>query len=360
MKYQMKMPDLATTGSAIRVVRWLKQPGQSVKRGDLLLDVETDKSTMEVESTVTGTLQEIVAAPETEVASGEILAVFEVEGDSSMTPQSPTAGVQPAEGTEVQVLSAETPLAEPASSTPAKTGMFARNRASGVQNAAPSPSAERVPIALSPAQRTAARRLQESKHTIPHFYLQHSANASGLIDRRKMAGDPKPYWDAFFVKAVAALLPRFDRFMYRYEDGRLVPQPKTNIGVATDIDGELYVISIDSASTKGVAEISDDLRRSVGELRAGNPSLMRVIPGAFTISNLGSTGVRSFTAIINPPEAAILAIGAIEPTVVTAGTGFAIQPRVVLTLSVDHRVMNGKYAAQFLAALVSELETLPT
>lgn len=346
MKHEMKMPDLATTGSVIRITRWLKQSGQAVKRGDILLDVETDKSAMEVESTVTGTLLEIRMPEDTEVTGGDVIAVFEVEG-ASPAPAQPSAAPVPEPKTE--------PVPpRPAAAAPptATSGMFARNRAA----AQPAASAARE-IVLSPAHRTAARRLQESKQTVPHFYLQLSVNATSLVARRETAAEPKPVWDAFFVQAVARVLPRFDRLACRFEEGRLVPQPSANIGVAADIDGDLFIASVNSPSTQSLTQISQQIRLAVDGLRAGNPGLMRITSGAFTISNLGSTGVDSFTAIINPPEAAILAIGAIKPVATCVEGKFVAQPRVILTLSVDHRVVNGKYAANFLAALAKEIES---
>lgn len=108
--------------------------------------------------------------------------------------------------------------------------------------------------------------------------------------------------------------------------------------------------------TKSVEALSQDLRAAVEALRAGNPEARRLRPGRITLSNLSSTGVERFTAIVNPPEAAILAIGAIRPVVVPRGDGVAVEQRVALTLSVDHRVVSGRYAAEFLAAIVEALE----
>jgi len=351
MNHEMKMPDLATTGSAVRILHWLKQPGQSVKRGELLLEVETDKAAMEVESTVSGILQEIRMSDDAEVTAGDVIAVFEVE-----------------ESPEAATLSPSPSLSTPASAAPRANagethapalpgGMFARNRAAAAQASAPlaAPDAE---IVLTPARRTAARRLQESKQTVPHFYLQTSANATALVALRDASSEPKPAWDAFFVRAVARVLPQFDRFTYRFDEGRLVRQSSTAIGVAVDIEGELFVASVEAPASKSVGQISERIRQTVAGLRDGNVDLMRITPGVFTISNLGATGIDSFAAIINPPEAAILAIGAIKKVAACTDDGVVAQHRVSLTLSVDHRVVNGKYAAGFLAALTQELESL--
>lgn len=336
----------------MRLVRWLKQSGQPVKRGEILLEVETDKSAMEVESPVDGVLRETRLAPETEVAGGDVIAVFELEDSSAPDTSTPPPGT-PAPAPET-ATSAATDRATPAVTS---GGLFARNRAAAANLSVTTAGPPRAEIVLTPARRTAARRLHESKQTVPHFYLQASAGAATLVARRDAAGEPKPVWDAFFVQAAARVLPRFDWLTYRFEGNRLVAQPSANIGVAADIDGELFVVSIDSAASKSIAQISEQIRRSVSGLRAGDADLARITPGVFTISNLGSTGVESFAAIINPPEAAILAIGAIRQVVVPEGSGFAIQPRVNLTLSVDHRVANGRYAATFLAALIEEIES---
>lgn len=353
MKYEMKMPDLATTGLVIRITRWVKQPGEAVKRGEFLLEVETDKSAMEVESTVTGKLLEVRMAADAEVAGGDVIGVFEVEDAA------PVAAAQPAAAPAPKAEPVPPPPAAPAAprAPAAASGMFARNRAAVAAPAAPVAPAAAGETILSPAQRTAARRLQESKQTVPHFYLQASVDATSLVARRAAAGDPKPVWDAFFVQAAARVLPQFERLMRRFEEGRLVPQPSANIGVAVDVGGDLFIASVDSPATQSLAGISQQIRQTVDGLRAGKPEFMRLTPGVFTISNLGSTGIDSFTAIINPPEAAILAIGAIKPVAICVDGHLAVQSRVILTLSVDHRVVNGKYAADFLAALVREIES---
>lgn len=342
MKYEMKMPDLATTGSAIKIVRWLKQPGQPVRRGEFLLEIETDKAAMEVESSAEGLLLETRAEAGSEAAAGELIAIFEVEGAAPATPEATAIPVAPS------------PAPTPASATGVVGkvgGMFARNRAGA------KPAASQAELALSPARRTAARRLHESKQSIPHFYLETSVNAGALVARREAAAPAKPVWDAFFVQAVSRALQRFGRMAYRYEGERLVPQGTSAIGVAVDIEGELFVVPVDSPATKDVAIISREIREAVEGLRAGDPVRQRVQPGVMTISNLGSTGVERFTAIINPPESAILAIGRLRPVAVPCGESFTTEQRVSLTLSVDHRVVNGKYAAEFLAAIVQELES---
>ena len=341
----IKMPDLATTGSAVRILRWLVKPSEAVTRGQPLLEVETDKAAMEVESIVTGTLVSTHFAEGDEVSAGAVMAVV-----NAASPAAPSPGRVPAPAQAAAPVSASP---KPAN---APTGMFARNRAKAAAQTPPAAAGTPRPT-LSPAQQVAARRLQQSKQTIPHFYLQLGANAGSMLAQRQAALPEKPVWDAFFVRAVAVALQQYDRFCYRFEDGALVPQNSDSIGVAVDIADDLRVIYIAGAATRTVAQISAEIRAAAEKLRRGEPLPQAAQSGgAVTITNLGGTGVETFSAIINPPEAAILAIGAIAPQLVPVDGQAVVQHRVQLTLSADHRVVNGKYAAGFLAAIVREIE----
>lgn len=234
--------------------------------------------------------------------------------------------------------------------------MFARNRQAAAQPATRKPGAGGSDLTLSATQRVAAQRLQTSKQTVPHFYVERSACAEALVARRNASPDQPLLWDAFFVHAVSRALAAFPRMACRFADDRLEAIKTDAIGVAVDLQGDLYVVALDAPPDRSVESLSRDLRAAVEALRSGSPEARRLRPGRMTISNLGSTGVERFTAIVNPPEAAILAIGAIRPVVVPRGATVAVEPRVTLTLSVDHRVVSGRYAAEFLAAIVDALE----
>jgi pyruvate dehydrogenase E2 component (dihydrolipoamide acetyltransferase) len=342
----IKMPDLATTGSAVRILRWLVKPGEAVTRGQPLLEVETDKAAMEVESIVTGTLVSTHFAEGDEVSAGAVMAVV-----NAAAAPAPAPVRVPAPAQAVATASA------PPKTAAGPTGMFARNRAKAAAPTPPTPAAGAPRPTLRPAQLVAARRLQQSKQTIPHFYLQLSANAGSMLAQRQAALPEKPAWDAFFVRAVAVALKQYDRFGYRLENDSLVPQNSDAIGVAVDVADDLRVIYIAQAATKTVAQISAEIRSAADRLHRGEPLPQSAQSGgAVTVTNLGGTGVEIFSAIINPPEAAILAIGAIAPQLVPVDGQAVVQHRVQLTLSADHRVVNGKYAAGFLAAIVREIE----
>jgi pyruvate dehydrogenase E2 component (dihydrolipoamide acetyltransferase) len=323
MELLMKMPDLSTTDSAIKLIRWLVLPGQSVKRGQALCEIETDKAASEVESIVTGVLKEVRARPGDMVVVGQELALFETEAPLTSTP--------------------------PAASTPVKaSGLFARNRA-----AAPATS-QSPAITLSQSQQTLGRRLQSSKQTIPHFYLQASANAEPMI-RRRNATSPKPVWEAFFVSAINKVLKDFERIRWRLNAEGVSVSPNSDIGVAVDVKGDLFVAAVSTNPASTVEQISDEIRARVREIQEGAGEARGIRPAAITVTNLGATQVESFAAIINPPEAAILAIGKIGPVPVVHEGRVAVQHRVALTLSADHRVINGKYAADFMGAIIREI-----
>ena len=246
MRFEMKMPDLSTTESDVRIVRWLIEPGQMVKRGQPLLEVETDKATMEVESVASGVLQEVRSQANDAVAVGQVIAVLEVEDAATAAPSAGLAAVSQA------AQSAAVPVAAKVSVPPAggAGGMFARNRAA----AAAQPAAPLASIPLSLAERVAAERMQESKQSIPHYYLQTGVNASAMIARRKEAEPVKLVWDAFIVLAVAKAIAKFDRFRCRFDGNRLTPIASDAIGVAVEQNNELYVVPIASPATKTVAQ----------------------------------------------------------------------------------------------------------
>jgi pyruvate dehydrogenase E2 component (dihydrolipoamide acetyltransferase) len=249
--------------------------------------------------------------------------------------------------------------ASPAAAPPARPaggsgGMFARNRAAAGPPAAPSAG-----IPLSLAERTAAKRLQESKQTVPHFYLQTSVNASAIVARRRAAEPAKLAWDAFFVVAVARAIARFDRFRCRLDGEHLAPAGTDAIGVAVDQEGDLYVVPIASPAAKTVEQVSDEIRQIVERLRSGDCDARRIRPALMTVTNLGVCNVECFVPIINPPEAAILGVGRVMPTPVAQDDGrIGIEHRCTVTLSVDHRVASGRYAGEFLGAIVREMEAM--
>jgi pyruvate dehydrogenase E2 component (dihydrolipoamide acetyltransferase) len=366
MRFEMKMPDLATTESEIRIARWLVETGQKVDRGQPVVEVETDKATMEVESVASGVLAEMRAAANDSVSVGQVIAIMEVEG------RSPVADVPAGGSFRAHEVAEAAPLLRKSDAGPESIaaqadvkpsrpagGMFARNRAAPqAARAGETPAPQVAGIALSVAERTAGKRLQESKQTIPHFYLQTSVNAAAMIARREAAKPAKLAWDAFFVLAVAKSITRFDRFRCRLDGERLMPIDSDAIGVAVDVEGELYVVPIAAPTSKSVERISAEIREGVERLRS-DPEMRRVRPALLTVTNLGGCNVESFIPIISPPEPAILGVGRVAPTPVVQADGrIGVEQRCTVTLCVDHRISSGKYAGEFLGAIVGELESM--
>jgi len=336
MRYEMRMPDLTTTGSDMRVIRWHVKPEESVRRGMPLVEVETDKAVMDVECVVDGVMSEAMAQVNGAVQAGQVIAVFEVVDVTSVRPVAP-AGQAPDAG----------------------KGMFARNRAA--RNAPVAGNAGKPDSSVRPMtipHRIAVRRLVQSKQQVPHFYLQSSVNAAAMIKRRKAAEPDKAAWDAFFAWALHRAISKFDLMAYRAEGETLVRQQSDSIGVAVDHEGDLFVVPVTPAD-KSPEEVSAELRGLIDRLRNNDSEAKRIRPSVMTVTNLGALGVESFVPIINPPESAILGVGRVMPIPVGRSEGrIAIEQRASLTLSVDHRVVSGKYAAEFLSAVIHELECL--
>lgn len=351
MRFEMKMPDLSATESEVRILRWLASPGQAIQRGQPLLEVETDKATTEVESAVSGVLQEVRLGENEVVSAGQVIAVLEVEGTVPVA-----FSANPAPHSLRNPFQASPPATATTSVSVAAggVGMFARNRAAATAVG----NARGGVTELTAAQRFTAKRLQESKRTIPHFYLQASANASAMIARRKAAEPAMLAWDALVVLAVAKAMVTFDRFGYRLDGERLLPIESDAIGVAMDNGNELYVIPVASPGTKTAEQISEEIRHRVQRIRNGESEARRMERTLMTVSNLGICKIESVVPIINPPEAAVLGLGRVAPVPVAKEDGsIGVEPRCTLTLSVDHRIASGRYAGDFLAAIVRELET---
>ena len=290
MQFQMKMPDLATTESEIRIVRWIVQPGQNVARGEPLLEVETDKATMEVESVASGVLGEVRSQVGESVSVGDVIAVLEVEGEAR---PSVSAGV-PRQRRRRRPAAAASPVTARARCRKrplARSACLPAIRAA----AAAAEGRQRPGIPLSVAQRTAAQRLQESKQTIPHFYLQTSVNACGdhgpPRGRRTASSWPGMRSSSWPRPRRSA---RFERFRCRLDGERLVPVETDAIGVAVDEDNELFVIPVAVAGRQDGASRSPTRsarRRAAPQRRPGVPAHP---PGPVTVTNLGVCNVERF------------------------------------------------------------------
>ncbi|MEZ4734228.1 MAG: dihydrolipoamide acetyltransferase family protein [Caldilineaceae bacterium] len=219
------------------------------------------------------------------------------------------------------------------------------------------PSSEALP--MSRPWRIMAQRLQQSWTTVPHFYLERDVNASALAQWRKALqarSSAKITYTDLMVKAVAAALRKHSRLNASWQNEQIIANHAINVGLAVAVEDGLLVPVVHGADRLGLSEIATRRIDLVDKAQSGKLAPADLADGTFTISNLGMFGVERFNAIVNPPQAAILAVGAIVDRVVPVNGQPAVQPMMTLTLSCDHRIVDGARAAQFLQTLVGYLE----
>jgi len=208
-------------------------------------------------------------------------------------------------------------------------------------------------VPLSPMRRAIAARLQQSVREAPHFYVAIDADMTHAFAAREAAASKVTIND-LLVKAVADTLARFPQLNCRLEGDTLRHLPEVNVGIAVGLDDGLVVPVLAQADRLTLEETAERTRTLIANARAGR--LPVGAPSSFTVSNLGMHGVRWFSAIVNPPEVAILAVGAVREELALTSGGVVAVPTVTLTLSADHRVIDGQLAARFLQALKGRLE----
>jgi pyruvate dehydrogenase E2 component (dihydrolipoamide acetyltransferase) len=213
---------------------------------------------------------------------------------------------------------------------------------------------------LSRIQRTVARRMAESRATMPDFELRCEVEMSEVVELReglRELTDPLPSYNDFIVKAAALALRQFPRVNGAYRDGTVETYSRINVGVAVAADEALVVPTIFDADRLSLGEISRKSRELAGRVRDGSIAPADLGGGTFTVSNLGMYGVDSFSAVINPPQAAILAVGSLKRRAIVDEDGNVVaRPTILLTLACDHRVLYGADGAQFLARVRELLE----
>jgi pyruvate dehydrogenase E2 component (dihydrolipoamide acetyltransferase) len=356
MATELTMPKLSDSMADAVIVRWLKSPGEAFQRGEGLIEVETDKATVVYEAEDAGTLGSILVPEGGTAAVGETIATL-TNGD-----RAPAAAPAPVseDGSD-----ASRPNATPVARRTAVelgvslyglsgTGPGGRITREDVQRAAESGDAKPQvaaggkgdvrTIGLTATQQTIARRMVESASTIPVFTVSADVDMT-LIKALRKGGDDVPSLNDFVVEAAAQTLRDFPRFNASYVNGEVEQYSRINIGVAVATDDALLVPVVLDADKKSLAEIAADTRRlaDAARRRTLRPDDLR--DGTFTVSNLGMFGIRSFTAIIDPPQVAILAVG-----------GVRADGAMTVTLSCDHRVVYGADGARFLSRLRELLE----
>ncbi len=230
----------------------------------------------------------------------------------------------------------------------------------GLGRAASVPAAEPAGerLALSAMRRTIAQRMTAAKQTVPHFYLVGDVMMRAAMEFLREVSTPqqKVTVTGLLVKAVATALKEHPRVNARFDGDAVVLNDRCNVGVAVAVEDGLFVPVVRDADARGLAEISAELGSLAETARDGKLIPEQYEGGSITISNLGMYGVASFLPIINPPESCIIGVGAISDQVVAQGDGMRIEPMVAISISADHRVIDGAEAAQFFQTLKGLLE----
>jgi pyruvate dehydrogenase E2 component (dihydrolipoamide acetyltransferase) len=377
------------------IVKWLKSEGEHVEKGEPLYELDTDKVTQEVEAEASGVLLKI-AIPEGEVPVGRTIAVIGEEGEQVELSENGASEHPPPAAVESEVQTVEAPAQAPAreAETPHRDGgrvkasplarRIARERGielaslrgtgpegrivaedverAGVSAPAAAPAPALVPgevgrIELTSIRKTIARRLTEAWQ-IPVFQLQTSADmtrANALVARLREDGTKATVTDVL-TKVCAAALMRHREVNAQYSEDAILRYPTANVGIAVAAPQGLVVPVIRSAERLRLAEIATARAEVVGRARENKLQRSDLEDGTFTISNLGMYRVERFTAVLNPPQAAIVAVGATEERAVPVDGEIVVRPMLTLTATFDHRAVDGAPAADFLQTVKELLE----
>ena len=390
----IKMPRLSDTMTDGVVVKWHKKIGDKIEEGDLLADIETDKATMEFESFQEGFLLHI-GVKENETAEVDaILAILGEKGedvqslldsdvvevkndDHSIEPAVKVEEKSP-DNTPIVKTSSDRIKISPLAKRIAKEkkiditningsgdgGRIIKRDVEDVNNQTASIASDFIledeEIQISQMRKTIANRLSESKFTSPHFYLNMEVEMDNLIASRKLLNeknDVKISFNDILVKAVSMAIKKHPFINSSWLDTHIKINKNINIGIAVSVENGLVVPVIKNADLKSFSEISMETSDFVKKAQENKLQPSDWDSNTFTISNLGMFGIDDFTAIINPPDACILAVGAIKERAIVKNGNIVAGNIMRLTLSSDHRLVDGVVGAKFLNTLKDMLES---
>jgi pyruvate dehydrogenase E2 component (dihydrolipoamide acetyltransferase) len=412
----IRMPEVMANAAEASIQTWLVKPGEQVVAGAPLAEVETEKAVVEYAAEASGTLLKVIVAEGVPVNVGDPIAVIGEPGESvdenepvdagaPADPEAPSAAPEPETAPESEpspVASAPTELAgsvgpasesrEPSSTTGRQfvsplvrrlakergidvatlngTGPGGRvvradlDRAPAASIAAPTePTAEStegfVDVPHTGMRRAIARRLTESKSTVPHFYVVADCRVDRLVQLRAEVNETagvKVSLNDFVIKAAAGAFLDVPEANATWGDTAVRRYETVDMSVAVAVEGGLLTPVLRSVENLSLTQINAKVTELAGRARAGKIKPDELVGGSFAVSNLGMYGVTEFTAIINPPQAAILAVGAARQQPVVDNGELAVGWLMTVTLSADHRVLDGAVAAQWLAAFVKRIE----
>ena len=429
MAETITMPKLGFDMAEGTLVRWVRVEGETVEKGQVLAEIETDKATVEVESNVAGVVHKHLVEQGSIVPVGTPIAVIAAPGETvtdlpaqpadapakedakTPAPAKEVGSAQtPAEAAPAQVEALEggrmkasplarrlaeerqvnlasikgsgpggrvvrkdieaamaAPVAQPAAAPVAPAAPSAAAPVKTVSPALPMtwggsvsiPADERIP--LDRLRSAIGRRMVESKQQLPHFYVTHTYNVEALMDLRSQLNALLPEGQKltvndFVLKATALALRQFPNLNASIVGNEVVRYGHLNIGVAVAVPGGLLTVVCKDADQKPMRMISSEVREMAARVRSGKVRTDDIEGSTFSISNMGMYDVEHFIAIINPPEAAILAVGSAQKMPVVDGDTLRVGMRMKATLSADHRVTDGAEGAQFMQALATYIE----
>lgn len=446
MPTNILMPALSPTMEKGNLAKWLKKEGDTIKSGDIIAEIETDKATMEVEAVDEGVLAKIVVPEGTaDVAVNEVIGVIAGEGEDAKSVSAPAAGgAAPAkaeapkpEAAKSEPANAEAAKAEPAKALAlgsaggdethngrhfasplarriakdagldlnaikgsgphgrivekdveaAKKGGGAKAAPAAAAAGAPAAKPAAAPLASGPSdeqvkklfapgsyeevphdgmRKTIARRLTEAKQTVPHFYVTVDCELDALLKLRGELNAAAPEKDGkpayklsvndMVIKALALALRAVPDANVSWTDNTMLKHKHADVGVAVSIPGGLITPIIRDACHKSLSQISNEMKDMAARAKARKLKPEEYQGGTTAVSNLGMFGVKDFAAIVNPPHATILAVGAGEQRVIVKGGQPAVATVMSVTLSTDHRAVDGALGAELLAAFKGYIE----
>lgn len=410
MATRVHMEALSPTMEEGQVVKWLKEEGDAVAQGDILAEIETDKATMELVARGEGVLRKVFVAEGAAAPVGDVIAVIGAEdediaalveslGAPAKPAPAPAPEAEPAGATAVAAPTAVATPTAPAPTVPTPGGRIkaspvARRLAGelGVDLAAVSgsgpngrvikrdveaaavaapvavaatpalPDTEFEDIPLSQMRKTVARRLSESLGPVPHFFLTVDVDMTRALQARVgvnellAARGAKASLNDMVIKAAAVALTHHTDCNAWWQGSFIRRFNRVHMGIAVAVPDGLITPVVRDAHAKGLGQISTEIRELAGRAREKKLQPHEYTGSTFSISNLGMFGIEEFTAVINPPEAGIIAVGAVEERPVVLDGEVVVQPRMKVTMSCDHRVIDGAQGARFLATLKSFLE----
>lgn len=409
----LTMPRLSDTMEEGTVARWIKKEGDSIQKGDVIAEIQTDKANMEMEAFDAGVLERIIVPEGQTVPVGDPIAVLntgqpsrarsasagapaaEPDPEAAAEPRAPAFEPEPhpvsgvggrvkasplarrlaqergldlasirgtgpngrVTRTDIEKAAGQ-PGAQPAHSAPAPQPAPAGTPRPAVQPAAAPAGGQVAPFTR--VQRIIVDRMVQSKTTVPHFYVTDEIDMDGAVALRKQLnslGGQQVSFNDMVVKACAQALRLYPKANVMYTEQGFRANDRVNIGVAVALEDALVVPVVKDADRKGLFQIAAETRELAQKARENKLSADDLSGGTFTVSNLGMYGVDEFIAIINAPESAILAVGGIAQKPVVKDGQVVIGHRMRVTLSADHRVLYGANAAEFLRELRQLLES---